>query len=100
MASPVERGQAASDIGERLGVPELLVPCLQLVGKERGVAGEIAHLDGRPSLLCRPQLGDPDEEEAPQRGEALGVPRVASTCGSGLARQQGEVRRECGVDEG
>jgi hypothetical protein len=64
------------------------------------VPGEVARLDGRASLLCCPQLGHPEEEEVSKPGEALGVRGVAPACRPALARQQGEVRRECGVDEG
>jgi hypothetical protein len=63
------------------------------------VATQVAHLHSLSGFLRRAQFSEPEQEEAPQRGEALGVRRVAPALGSALARQQGEMRGECHLDQ-
>jgi hypothetical protein len=99
LARPVKLGEADRDIGERLGVPELLIPGLHGVGEERRVAGEIARLDGRASFTGRPQLADTEREQVAPGGEALQVCGIAPALGSALCRQQGEMRREGRLDQ-
>jgi hypothetical protein len=100
MWHPVELGQAAGEVREGLGAPELLIPGRHRVWEERGVVDEVARLDNRASFLGSSQLGDPEREQVTPGGEAFEVGGVAPPPRSALARQQGDVARRAQLGSG